>query len=109
MPDKSIERSHIGPRQVAPWAMGAQDVKDWRALSLIEVTQASFNGKTIQNYRRTHRIDLPTAQTGWVLRVRRLTPNANSSTIADSTMIDSITEAIDAKLRYPMSALLQLE
>lgn len=75
----------------------------------VEVLSTSFAGKTTQQYRRTHRIDLPAATGGWLLRVRRLTPNANSNTIADTTVIESITEVIDAKLRYPMSALVGLQ
>ncbi|MDR2297839.1 MAG: hypothetical protein LBE30_05800 [Comamonas sp.] len=74
----------------------------------VEVLSTAFTGKTTQQYRRTHRIDLPTA-TNWMLRVRRLTPNANSNTVADTTVIESITEVIDAKLRYPMSALVGLQ
>lgn len=75
----------------------------------VEVLAAAFTGKTTQQYRRTHRIDLPTAVTSWTLRVRRITPNANSNTVADTTVIESITEVIDAKLRYPMSALVGLQ
>jgi predicted phage tail protein len=75
----------------------------------VEVVNTSFTGKTTQQYRRTHRIDLPVAMAGWVVRVRRLTPNANSNTIADTTVIDSITDVVDAKLRYPMSALVGLQ
>ncbi|MCO8251096.1 TipJ family phage tail tip protein [Comamonas thiooxydans] len=75
----------------------------------VEVLAAAFTGKTTQQYRRTHRIDLPTAVTSWTLRVRRVTPNANSNTVADTTVIESLTEVIDAKLRYPMSALVGLQ
>ncbi|MDH1477508.1 phage tail protein, partial [Comamonas thiooxydans] len=75
----------------------------------VEVLAAAFTGKTTQQYRRTHRIDLPTAVTNWTLRVRRVTPNANSNTVADTTVIESFTEVIDAKLRYPMSALVGLQ
>lgn len=66
---------------------------------------SAFTGKTTTQYERSHRIDLP-AGSQWQIRIRRLTPNANSSTIADTTRVQSITEIIDAKLRYPNSALL---
>ncbi|WP_346949334.1 host specificity protein J [Dyella sp.] len=66
----------------------------------------AITGKTTSKYQRSHRIDLPAAQSGWNVRVTRLTANANSSSIADITTIDSYTEVIDAKLRYPNSALL---
>lgn len=75
----------------------------------VQVLAAAFTGKTTQQYRRTHRIDLPAALSSWTLRVRRITPNANSNTVADTTVIESITEVIDAKLRYPMSALVGLQ
>ncbi|MDF4005328.1 phage tail protein [Luteibacter sp. PPL552] len=64
----------------------------------------AFNGKASNPYQRTHRIDLPKAALGWNVRVRRLTPNANSATVADTTRIISMTEIIDAKLRYPNTA-----
>ena len=75
----------------------------------VEVINTSFTGKTTQQYRRTHRIDLPEAASGWVVRVRRLTANAASDKISDVTIIDSFSEVIDAKLRYPMSALIGLQ
>ncbi|MFS1539290.1 MAG: host specificity protein J [Candidatus Phlomobacter fragariae] len=71
-----------------------------------EVLHAAFDGKTTSEYQRTHRIDLPVAQTGWQLRVRRLTSNKNTARIADKVNISTITEVIDAKLRYPNTALL---
>lgn len=70
-----------------------------------EVVNTAFVGKTTQSYRRTHRIDLPQGASSWMVRVRRLTPNADSGTIQDATVIESVTEVIDAKLRYPMSAI----
>lgn len=75
-----------------------------------EVVASAFDGKTTQRYTRSHRIELPQgARQGWSIRVRRLTPNATSSTIADRTMVDAVTEIIDAKLRYPMSAVVGLK
>ncbi|WP_414440448.1 phage tail protein [Burkholderia sp. 22PA0106] len=66
---------------------------------------SAFDFKVSSKYERTHRINLPPARAGWVLRVVRLTPNANSATVADTMTIESVTEVIDAKLRYPNSAL----
>lgn len=66
-------------------------------------------GKTTSRYERSQRIDLPAATTGWQVRVRRLTPNQNSSLIADTMLIAGLTEVIDAKLRYPNTALLYIE
>lgn len=70
---------------------------------------SAFDGKTTQRYSRSHRIDLPAARSGWSVRVRRITANANSSVISDRTYVDGITEVIDAKLRYPMSALVGIK
>lgn len=74
-----------------------------------QVLSAAFDGKTTTKYERSHRIDLPRATQGWNVRVRRITPNANSNTIADTTIVEAITEIIDAKLRYPNSAVIALQ
>ncbi|KLB48352.1 TipJ family phage tail tip protein, partial [Xanthomonas euvesicatoria] len=72
------------------------------------VISNAFTGKTTTLYERSHRVDLPEGSQ-WQIRVRRLTPNANSATIADTTLVQSMTEIIDAKLRYPNCALAALE
>ncbi|MBI6631860.1 DUF1983 domain-containing protein [Pseudomonas paralactis] len=74
-----------------------------------EVLAAAFSGKTTTKYERSHRVDLPPAKVGWALRVRRITPNSTSGAIADTTTVESSTEVIDAKLRYPGSALIGLQ
>ncbi|EOD2822343.1 DUF1983 domain-containing protein [Providencia stuartii] len=71
-----------------------------------EVIKSAFDGKTTSEYQRTHRIELPKANTGWQLRVRRLTKNQNTARIADKVTIAAVVEVIDAKLRYPNTALL---
>lgn len=68
----------------------------------------TIRGKTTTLYERSVRIDLP-AGSQWQVRVRRLTPNANSVTVADTVNLVSMTEVIDAKLRYPNSALSAVE
>ncbi|WP_175861375.1 phage tail protein [Burkholderia cepacia] len=73
--------------------------------SYAQVLASAFDGKTTSLYERSHRIELPRATTGWLVRVRRITPNAHSSLIADTVNIEAITEVIDRKLRYPMTAL----
>ncbi|MGY2183267.1 host specificity protein J [Pseudomonas agarici] len=75
----------------------------------VQVLSSAFSGKTTTKYERSHRIDLPPAASGWQIRVTRLTPNSTSGTIADTTNIDAITEVIDAKLRYPGSAIIGLQ
>lgn len=73
------------------------------------VVQSAFSGKTTSEYQRSHRIELPPAVLGWSVRVRRITPNANSNTVADVTRIVSYTDVVDAKLRYPNSAIVALQ
>ncbi|MEQ6633491.1 host specificity protein J, partial [Pseudomonas aeruginosa] len=74
-----------------------------------EVLREAVDGKTTTRYERSRRIDLPAATSGWQLRVRRLTPNQNNNRIADTMLIAGYTEVIDAKLRYPNTALLYVE
>ncbi|WP_333666211.1 host specificity protein J [Acinetobacter guillouiae] len=75
----------------------------------VEMINTAIDDKTSDAYVRPHRIDLPKAQTGWNIRVRRLTPPANSDYITDKMYIDSYSEVIDAKLSYPNTALLSLQ
>ncbi|WP_454667924.1 TipJ family phage tail tip protein [Acinetobacter pittii] len=74
-----------------------------------EVLKTKISDKTSANYERAHRIDLPRADSGWLVRVRRLTPNSTSEYISDKMYIAAVTEVIDAKLRYPNTALLGLQ
>ncbi|MDO5926226.1 host specificity protein J [Acinetobacter baumannii] len=74
-----------------------------------EVLRAKISDKTSANYERAHRIDLPKADSGWLLRVRRITPNSSSEYISDKMYVSAVTEVIDAKLRYPNTALLGLQ
>ncbi|MCR9027399.1 host specificity protein J [Citrobacter amalonaticus] len=66
-------------------------------------------GKTTSGYERSHRIALPQAGTTWTVRLRKITADANSAKIGDAMMLQSYTEVIDAKLRYPNTALLYIE
>lgn len=74
-----------------------------------QVLVDAVDGKTTTRYERSRRVDLPDATTGWQIRVRRLTPNQNSNKIADTMLVAGYTEVIDAKLRYPNTALLYIE
>lgn len=73
------------------------------------VLSEAVDGKTTSTYERTRRIDLPPTTSGWLLRVTRITPNKNNNKIADTMQIAGFTEVIDAKLRYPNTALLYIE
>ncbi|WP_412098983.1 phage tail tip protein [Klebsiella michiganensis] len=71
--------------------------------------ESAVSGKTTSGYERCHRIDLPRATTGWVLRLRKVTEDANTSKTGDVMMLQSYAEVLDAKLRYPNTALLYVE
>ncbi|AHF68677.1 host specificity protein J [Pseudomonas cichorii] len=75
----------------------------------VEAHRGAVSGKSTNGYQRSVRVDLPAAESGWMMRVRRITPNANSGTIADTMNIAGYTEIIDQKLRYPNTALLYIE
>ncbi|MEB7931693.1 host specificity protein J [Enterobacter quasiroggenkampii] len=73
------------------------------------VLNTSVTGKTTSGYERSHRIDLPQAGSTWTIRLRKITADANSAKIGDKLTLQSFTEVIDAKLRYPNTALLYIE
>ncbi|MDD2062941.1 TipJ family phage tail tip protein [Pseudomonas sp. 25571] len=75
----------------------------------VEAHLGAVDGKNTNGYQRSVRINLPKAASGWMLRVRRITPNANKGTIADTMTIAGYTQIIDEKLRYPNTALLYIE
>ncbi|OAE15548.1 host specificity protein [Pseudomonas brenneri] len=75
-----------------------------------EVLSEAVDGKTTNLYERTRRIDLPKATSGWLMRITRLTVNQNSpGKFSDIMQIAGFTEVIDAKIRYPNTALLYIE
>jgi predicted phage tail protein len=73
------------------------------------VLNTSVTGKTTSGYERSHRIDLPQAGSTWTIRLRKITADANSAKTGDTMTLQSFTEVIDAKLRYPNTALLYIE
>ncbi|HDT5869215.1 TPA: DUF1983 domain-containing protein [Enterobacter roggenkampii] len=73
------------------------------------VLSTRVSGKTTTGYERSHRIDLPQAGSTWTIRLRKITSDANSAKIGDTMTLQSFTEVIDAKLRYPNTALLFIE
>jgi len=75
----------------------------------VPIITTAFNGKTTTGYQRSHRIDLPAAEEGWSIRVRRTTPDYSDAKIGDTTTVVSYTEVIDAKLQYPYTALVGIK
>ena len=70
------------------------------------VVDKTISEKLSSLYEISHRINLPAANTGWQIRVVRLTADSTSSRLQNKTSVQAITEVIDANLRYPHTALL---
>lgn len=68
-------------------------------------------GKTTSgNYERTHRVDLPKASTGWQVRVTRLSADSGTvQRVVNPTAVKAYSQIVDARLRYPHTALLYVE
>jgi len=73
------------------------------------VTQINdtIDGKATSKYQRAYRIAL-TGSAPWNVRVRRITADATDLSLQNKTYWDSYTEIIEAKLRYPNSALISM-
>ena len=69
----------------------------------------AVTGKTTTGYERSHRVDLPQDGSTWTVRLTRTTAVQNSARFGDTMTLESYTEVIDAKLRYPNTALLYME
>ena len=74
-----------------------------------ELLRTSIVGKYSAGYQRYHRVELPPAEEGWEVRIRRLTPNSTSTYIADKMYLDAVAEILDVKMRYPNTALIGLK
>jgi predicted phage tail protein len=74
----------------------------------VEKINETISGKSSSSYERQYRINLP-ASGPWQVRLRRITPDSTSSQLSNKTFFKSFTEVIDAKLRYPNSALVALK
>lgn len=68
-----------------------------------------FNGKSMNGYDRSTRVNLPEFNTQIVARVRRVTPDQTDSNIVDEIRVQSYSEVIDAKFRYPLTGLVYVE
>lgn len=67
-----------------------------------------INGKTTSKYQRAYRIPL-TGSGPWDIRVRRVSGDSTQQNLQNKTWFESYTEIIDAKLRYPNSAIVGLQ
>lgn len=69
----------------------------------------TFSGKNSSGYERSIRVDLPANYRQVLLRVVRETPDSNTDRVQDEIAVQSYSEVIDAKFRYPLTALLYVE
>ncbi|TFF09662.1 DUF1983 domain-containing protein [Pseudomonas sp. BCA14] len=74
----------------------------------VQVLASAVDRKNITEYERAHRLDLP-AGSRWTIRVRRLTPNANSDLVVDQMIVKAIAEVVDSDQEYPLTAVGCLE
>lgn len=84
------------------------------SLSLNYATANSYSpdveisGKTVSNYQKSVRIELPSPGP-WDIRLSRVTPDSTQTSLQNKTYFSSFTEIIDAKLSYPNSAIFGLQ
>jgi predicted phage tail protein len=74
----------------------------------VEKFNETITGKASSAYERQYRVNMPSGTTRQV-RLRRITADSTSSQLNNKTFFKSYTEVIDAKLRYPNSALVALK
>ncbi|MEJ5278701.1 DUF1983 domain-containing protein [Pseudomonas sp. MYb541] len=69
----------------------------------IQVLASAVDRKNVTEYERAHRLELP-AGSRWTIRVRRLTPNANSDLVVDQMIVKAIAEVVDSDQEYPLTS-----
>lgn len=86
---------------------GTVELLDIPGTELISTTH-TIKGKSSSRYQRSFLI--PLSGTGpWDIKVERLTADSTSQALNNQTFVDLISEIIEAKPRYPNSALVALE
>lgn len=70
----------------------------------VEMLTDTISGKTTTKYQRSYLIPLG-GDAPWDVRVRRITDDSEEVVLNNKTYWDTYTEIIDAKLRYPNSAI----
>lgn len=75
--------------------------------SYTQVLTDAISGKTSSKYQRSYRVEL-TGTGPWNIRLRRITDDTTNVRLQNKTFWDSFTTIIDAKLRYPNSALVSV-
>lgn len=71
----------------------------------VQVANDFINGKTTSKYQKSYRIELP-GEGPHQIRLSRVTADSVTAAVQDKLYWDSYSEIIDAKLRYPNSAVI---
>lgn len=74
----------------------------------VEALVSFVDRKNVTEYERAHRLELPDGNR-WTVRVRRLTPNANSDLVADQMVVKAIAEVVDSDQEYPLTSVSAIE
>ncbi|KIQ36435.1 phage tail protein [Pseudomonas viridiflava] len=69
----------------------------------VQVLASFVDRKNVTKYERSHRLDLP-AGSRWTMRVRRITPEANSSMVQDAMFVEAVAEVVDSDQEFPLTA-----
>ncbi|RMS41540.1 Prophage host specificity protein J, partial [Pseudomonas amygdali pv. photiniae] len=69
----------------------------------VQVLLDFVDRKNVTKYERSHRLNLP-AGSRWTMRVRRITPEANSSLVQDGMFVDAVAEVVDSDQEFPLTA-----
>jgi predicted phage tail protein len=78
-----------------------------RGAGYVQILQDTVSGKTSSRYQRSYYV--PLFGTGpWDVRLRRITADSTQTSLQNKTFLESYTEVIESKLRYPNSALMAL-
>lgn len=75
---------------------------------LVATDVITVTGKASSPYQRSYRVPLSGAGP-WDIRMRRITPDSITSNLGNDIFFDGYTEIVDAKLRYPNSALVGMK
>lgn len=74
----------------------------------VSLPGTTFSGKTTGEYQRSVLVPL-TGSAPWNIRVSRITDDSTNIRLSNKTYWDAYTEIIDAKLRYPNAALVNIK
>lgn len=78
-----------------------------RGAGYVQILADTVSGKTTSRYQRSYYIPL-TGTGPWDVRLRRITADSTQTSLQNKTFLESYTEVIESKLRYPNSALMAL-